>query len=82
MTTKYMYRANLFYFGTWELKYFAYLSLHPSVSDYVYDVKHHISTKMHFVGYLLEETLVIFWAVTLGEGALEKIMTNGGKGPG
>ena len=56
-----------FALGTLELKYFAYLSLQPSVYDYVYDVKQHISTKMYFVVCLSKERFVVtFWLVTWG----------------
>ena len=39
----------LFCFSTFKLKYFAYLSLQPSIYDKVYDVMYHVSTKMHVI---------------------------------
>ena len=43
-----------------KLKYIAYLSLQSSVYDEVYGVIYNLSTITHFIGCLLEESLVTF----------------------
>ena len=50
----------LFYLSTLKLKYIAYLSLQSSVYDEVYGVIYNLGTITHFIGCLLEESLVTF----------------------
>ena len=59
--TKDMYLASLF--STLKLKCLAYLFNTPSVCNWVYYVKHHVSTKMYFIACLLEERFVTLCAV-------------------